>query len=66
MATSFRFVEPAETELDEATAYYEAEARMGGAFAAEVERMLELAVQFPESGTLVLRGACGVRSASFA
>jgi toxin ParE1/3/4 len=53
MARYFRFVEAAEAELDEATTYYEAEASMGAAFAAEVERVLELALQFPQSGTLV-------------
>ena len=55
MVTNVRFVELAETELDEATAYYDAEAVAGvaGAFANEIERVLGLAMQFPDSGTLV-------------
>jgi plasmid stabilization system protein ParE len=53
MVTNVRFVELAETELDDATAYYEAEASMGVAFVNEIEHVLSLAMEFPESGTLV-------------
>ena len=53
MATRYRFVELAAAELEEATAYYHAEANMGLAFVDEIERVLGLAMQFPESGTLV-------------
>lgn len=55
MLTHVRFVELAETELDEATAYYAAEAAadVAAAFANEIEHVLGLAMQFPDSGTLV-------------
>ena len=53
MATNARFAKLADIELSEAIAYYDTEAHMGLTFAREVQRVVELAKQFPESGTLV-------------
>jgi plasmid stabilization system protein ParE len=43
----------AEIELSEAIEYLEVEARMGLAFAREVHRVIDIAMRFPQSGTLV-------------
>ena len=53
MITTFRFVEQAEVELDEAATYYGAEPSVGLAFTEEIDRVLGLAMRFPRSGTLV-------------
>jgi hypothetical protein len=56
MPTNARFAKLADIELSEAIAYYDTEANMGFAFAREVQRVTELAKQFPDSGTLVPHG----------
>lgn len=53
MLTAYRYAELAGIELAEATAYYDVEANKGLAFVDEIERVIGLAMEFPDSGTLV-------------
>lgn len=53
MPTNARLVELAQLELSEAMAYYEAQASMGLAFTNEFDRVIDIAMEFPDSGTLV-------------
>ena len=53
MLARAQFAELAQTEFDAAVEYHQVEANMGAAFAREVRRVIELAIEFPDFGTLV-------------
>jgi toxin ParE1/3/4 len=65
MPTNARLAKLADIEFSEAIAYYEAAANMGLAFAREVQRVTELAKQFPDSGLLVQQSRTGRQARLF-
>ncbi len=53
MLARAQFSELAQAEFDAAVQYHQVEANMGAAFGREARRVIELAMEFPDSGTLV-------------
>jgi len=50
----YRFIDEALREYEDAVEYYERESGLGDVFIREVDRVLDLTLQFPEMGSLVL------------